>query len=145
MRHPNPNDCIREFEKVSGLELDWFKEYWVYTTKQIDYSINKVEEEDKKTKVTLKKIGLVPMPLDVLVTYADGSKEQFYIPLDMMRGEKPNENPKVKRTLLPDWTWTYPTYEFSIPSVKSKIAKITIDESRRLADVNRDNNTWSEK
>lgn len=145
MKHPNPNDCIREFEKVSGLELDWFKEYWVYTTKQIDYGVDKVEESGAKTKVSLKKVGLVPMPLDVTVVYTDGSKEQFYIPLDIMRGEKPNENAKVKRTLLPDWTWTYPAYEFEIPSAKSKISKITIDESRRLADVNRDNNVWGDK
>ena len=143
MRHPNPNDCIRVHEKISGLELDWFKEYWVYTTKQIDYAIDKVTESGSNTKVSLKKVGLMPMPLDIMVIYNDGSKEQFYVPLDIMRGEKPNEYPKIKRTTLLDWTWTYTAYEFEIAAPKSKIAKIIIDESRRLADVNRDNNTWS--
>lgn len=142
MRHPNPNDVIRAFEKASDLELDWFKEYYVYTTKQIDYAINKVSESGSKTKVTIKREGLMIMPLDIMVVYTDGSKEQFYIPLDLMRGEKPNELPKIKRTTLPDWTWTYPGYDFDIPSAKNKIAKIIIDESRRLADVNRDNNVW---
>ena len=142
MRHPNPNDCIRVFEKISDLELDWFKEYFVYTTKQIDYAINNVSDSGSKTKVTIKREGLMIMPLDIMVIYTDGSKEQFYIPLDLMRGEKPNEFPKLKRTTLPDWTWTYPRYDFEIQSAKNKIAKIIIDDSHRLADVNRDNNVW---
>jgi hypothetical protein len=142
MRHPNPNDFIRVHEKISGLELDWFKEYFVYTTKQIDYSVDKVADLGTKTQVTLKRIGLMPMPLDVMVIYTDGSKEQFYIPLELMRGEKPNDNPKLKRTILPDWTWAFPGYQFDIPTTKTKIAKVIIDESRRLLDVNRDNNSW---
>ncbi|MBL7815937.1 MAG: M1 family metallopeptidase [Saprospiraceae bacterium] len=145
MKHPNPNDVIRVFEKVSNLELDWFKEYYVYTTKQIDYGIVEVSEEGAKTQVLLKRDGAFPMPLDITVIYSDGSKEQFYAPLDLMRGEKPNENPKIKRTILPDWAWAYPGYEFEIPAPKSKVSKIVIDESRRLADVNRDNNVWMNK
>ena len=30
-KHPNDNDCVRVFEKQSGLELDWYKEDWVNT------------------------------------------------------------------------------------------------------------------
>src|SRR5690606_5842737 len=29
-RHPNANDLIRVMEKESGMELDWYKEYFVY-------------------------------------------------------------------------------------------------------------------
>jgi hypothetical protein len=142
MRHPNPNDVIRVFEKTSNIELDWFKEYYVYTTKQVDYAVDKVSDMGAKTNITLKRIGLLPMPLDITVVYTDGSKELFYAPLDLMRGEKPNENPKIKRTVLADWAWAYPGYQFDIPTGKNKIAKIIIDESRRLMDVNRDNNVW---
>ena len=38
-KHPTPNDVIRIMEKESGLELDWFKEYFVYTTKLPVYCI----------------------------------------------------------------------------------------------------------
>ena len=38
-KHPNANDFIRVAEKVSGLELEWYKEYWVNSTKTIDYAI----------------------------------------------------------------------------------------------------------
>jgi hypothetical protein len=142
-RHPNPNDFIRVHEKISGLELDWYKEYFVYTTKQIDYAVLKLTGGDTQSKISLKNVGLMPMPLDVTVTLTDGSKMHYYIPLDIMRGEKPNENPNQKRTVLPDWTWVNPTYDFDIPVAKAKIAKIEIDESQRLADVNRENSVWS--
>jgi len=32
-KHPNANDFIRVAEKVSGIELQWYKEYWINSTK----------------------------------------------------------------------------------------------------------------
>jgi hypothetical protein len=112
-KHPNPNDLIRSFEKVSGLELDWYNEYFVYTTKQIDYGVKEVAGEGNKTKITLERVNLMPMPMDVVVTYKDGTKEVHYMALRMMRGEKPAET-KDKRIVHPDWAWVSPTYEFSL-------------------------------
>ena len=137
-RHPNANDVIRVFEKQSNLELDWFKEYFVYTTKTIDYGVENVVG----TTVKLKKEGLMPMPLDVLVTYKDGSTELFYIPIDLMRGEKPTENAKQKRSILKDWTWVNPTYEFQ---AWGEVKSVAIDVSMRMADVDRANNYFPRK
>jgi hypothetical protein len=143
-QHPTPNDVIRVFERMSDLELDWFKEYWVNSTHTIDYTIEKVESDnDKATKVRLSRTGQMPMPLDIVVTYENGTQELFYIPLDMMRGEKQNEDAKMKMKLLPDWTWTHPTYEFSIPEKYSKVKTVQIDPSGRLADVRLDDNIWN--
>jgi Peptidase family M1 domain len=143
-QHPNPNDVIRVFERMSDLELDWFKEYWVNSTHTIDYTIDKVESDvDKKTKVRLSRTGQMPMPLDIVVTYENGTQEMFYIPLDIMRGEKQPEDSKMKFNLLPDWTWTHPTYEFSIPEKYSKVKTIQMDPSGRLADVRLDDNIWN--
>ena len=86
-KHPTPNDFIRVAEKVSGFELDWYLQDFAQTTNTIDYAIKDVTEEAGKTKVTLERIGLMPMPIDLYVTYEDGSQESFYIPLQMMRGE----------------------------------------------------------
>ncbi|WP_420387518.1 M1 family metallopeptidase [Roseivirga sp.] len=140
-KHPNPNDVLRVFENVSGLELDWYNEYFVYTTKTIDYGIGNVVGEGNSTKVTLEKIGLMPMPMDVVVTYKDGTKEVHYMALRMMRGEKPAETDDP-RVVHADWPWTNPTYEFSIDKPISEIASIQIDPSGRMADINRDNNDW---
>jgi aminopeptidase N len=144
-KHPNVNDFIRVHEKISGLELDWFKENFVNTTNKIDYSVSDLIENGKKTKVFLKKVGTIPMPLDVVVTFANGTIETYNIPLDIMRGEKPNENPKQKWTLLPDWQWTNLNYEFEVDATKDKIVKVEIDPSARMADVERENNAWNKE
>lgn len=144
-KHPNANDCIREFEKQSGLELDWYKEDWVNTTNTIDYAIDTVFAEGRKTtKVVIGRKGRMAMPLDIVVTYDNGEKEIFYAPLESMRGEKPAEN-AVNRTVLPDHRWVDPTYEFDIPERAKNIVKIEIDPSQRMADVEWENNVWERK
>lgn len=144
-KHPNVNDCIRVFEKESGLELDWYREDWVNTLNTIDYGIKSVETgEGKSTRVVIERTGRMGMPLDILVTYNNGDQELFYAPLESMRGEKPKEG-TLDRTLLPDHRWVDPEYVFEIPSKLKKIAKIEIDPSGRMADVNRDSNIWEKK
>ncbi len=142
-KHPNPNDFIRIMEKESGLELDWFKEYFVYTTKTVDYAVESVEKLNRKeTKVSLTCNGLMPMPLDVTVLYKNGDREIFNIPLDIMRGAKPSEFGNAKYTLLPDWRWAHPIYQLVVPESIRQIDKIEIDASMRLVDSNRENNSW---
>ena len=140
-KHPTPNDFIRVAERVSGFELDWYLMDWTQTTNTIDYAITNVLEENGKTIVSLERIGLMPMPIDLLVVYEDGSEELFYVPLQMMRGEKPNENISLKRTVLNDWAWAIPAYELEIPSRK-KIKSIVIDPSQLMADIDGKNNIW---
>jgi aminopeptidase N len=144
-KHPNANDCIRIFEKNSGLELDWFKEDWVNTIKTIDYGVKSVEKEGRKsTRVTIQRIGKMAMPLDIVVTYEDGDKELFYAPLESMRGEKPAED-AGNRTVLPDHRWVDPEYVFEIPERLKNIVKIEIDPTMRMADIDLSNNVWEKK
>ena len=140
-KHPNPNDVLRVMEDVSGLELDWYNEYFVFTTKQVDYGIKDVVGEDQKTKVTLERVKKMPMPMDVVVTYTDGTKEVHYMALRMMRGEKPAET-NDKRIVHEDWPWTHPSYELTVDRPISEIASIVIDPSGRMADTDRKNNSW---
>ncbi len=142
-KHPNPNDFIRILEKQSGLELDWFNEYFVYTTKTIDYAIHSVERLNRsETRIVLENKGLMPMPLDLMVTYKNGEKEVFNIPLDLMRGAKPNEFADTPYQVLPDWPWTNPSYEFVLEEKIKNIASIQIDASERMVDVDLNNNSW---
>ncbi len=142
-KHPNANDLIRVFEKGSGLELDWYKEYFVNSTKQIDFAIDSVYELNGKTVVKIKKLKPFIMPIDLMVTLKNGNKHIEYIPLDLMRGEKQQEWPDIKLNLNKDWTWTYPSYTLIIDQPLSQIQYLEIDPSNRLADVNRSNNTYS--
>ncbi|MCB0372167.1 MAG: M1 family metallopeptidase [Muricauda sp.] len=141
-KHPTPNDIKRTAEKVSGMELNWYLTDWTMTTNTIDYGIKSVDADGDKTKVSLERIGEMPMPLDILVVGEDGTQETYYIPLRMMFGEKENPYPSLKRTVLDNWAWAYPNYEFVIDMPKEKIQAIMIDPSQLMADVDGENNVY---
>ena len=144
-KHPTPNDIKRSAERVTGANLDWYLLDWTETTNTIDYGIKEVKDNAANTTVTLERIGRMPMPIDVLVEYADGTSESFYIPLRLMSFEKENPTPAIKRTVLNDWAWAYPTFEFSIAKPKASIKKITLDPSGLMADVKLENNSYLAK
>lgn len=141
--HPNPNDFKRVAEKVSGANLDWYLVDWTQTTNSIDYGVKSVENKADKTQVTLERIGLMPMPLEVAVVYQDDTMELFYVPLNLMRFNKPNEYP-INRSILSSWTWTHPTYTFEINTPKANIKAININPTGLMADINSDNDYYSE-
>jgi hypothetical protein len=62
-----------------------------------------------------------------------------------MSFEKENPTPAIKRTVLKDWAWAYPSFEFSIAKPKATIKKITLDPSGLMADVKPENNSFSTK
>jgi hypothetical protein len=150
-KHPTPNDIKRTAERVSGANLDWYLTDWTQTINTIDYGIKEIIESNGNysdattTKIVLERIGRMPMPIDILVEYTDGTKESFYIPLRMMSFEKENPNLAIKRTVLSDWAWAYPTYEFSISKNRTAIYKITIDPSGLMTDVKQADNSYEIK
>ncbi len=141
-KHPTPNDVKRTAEKVSGMQLDWYLTDWTQTTNTIDYGVKEVESAGETSEVVLERIGKMPMPLDILVIYNDGTQEIRYAPLRMMRGEKSNPYPNLSWTVMPDWPWAMPEYSFKLDRPKSEIAAIVIDPSQLMADVDRSNNLW---
>ena len=138
-KHPVPNDFRRVAERVSGVQLKWYLTDWTQTTNSIDYAIKSIEEKKQKTIITLKRIGSMPMPLDVLVRFKDNSSSMFYIPIPLMRGEKENPYP-FDWVVLEDWAWAYPEYQIIIDKNKKDIKEVLIDPSFYMADVNRENN-----
>lgn len=139
-KHPNVHDFIRIAEYRSGIELDWYQEYWVNTTKTIDYGIDSLFEQNGATSIRLKRTGKMPMPVDVVITYRDGSKELHYVPMNLMFGAKPVEDPAIPRKVYDAWKWTHPTYQISTNRKLQDIKSVEIDPSARMADTNpRDN------
>lgn len=140
-KHPLPNDLRRIAERVSGLQLQWFLTDWTQTTNTIDYAISEVEEQDNKTTVLLKRKGLMPMPLEILIQLKNGDTELRYIPISLMRGEK--ENPyELEWTVEKDWNWANPEYSFVIDKPKEEIQVIVIDPSNLMADVDKNDNYY---
>jgi hypothetical protein len=139
-KHPNATDFFRVAEKVSGLQLDWYKEYWVSTTKTIDYSIDSLWEENGATKIRIKRTGQMPMPIDLKLTFKDGSSEMHVVPLNLMYGSKSAENNNQLNIIEEAWKWTHPTYTVSINKKLTTLVKAEVDPSKRMADVERKNN-----
>ena len=127
-KHPRPIDVIRSAEKITDFELDWYLIDFAQTTNTIDYGVKSITDKT----VELERIGLMPMPLDVTITYSDGSTEDYYIPLQMMRGEKP-----TSATIIADWAWANPSYSFE---ASKAVKSVNIDPKQGMADTNRENN-----
>ncbi len=138
-KHPNANDFIRVAEKTSGIQLEWLKEYWVNSTKTIDFGLNDIQAGTNTAIISIQRIGKMPAPLDILVTYKDGTTEMHYIPLDLMLANKSAEG-KGNRIVHPECKWVQPTYTFETTKPLSALKSIEIDPSYRLPDVNRSNN-----
>ena len=104
---------------------------------------NKVEKANRKqTKVNLKRVGDFPMPIDLVVTYKNGKKDYYTIPLAIMRGEKKSDKMSDEFKTLPDWRWTHRDYEVLLDVRHKNIEKVEIDPSKRMADIKRNNNSW---
>lgn len=141
--HPTPTDIIHTAEKITTANLDWFLTDWTKTTNTIDYGIKNVIGQENKTTVTLERIGRMPMPIDLVVSYKNGTSECFYIPQTLMRWEKENSFPNLKQTVLKGWDWAYPTFSFEINQPKDSIKTITIDPTEQMADVVKTNNIFN--
>ncbi|MGZ4048333.1 MAG: M1 family metallopeptidase [Bacteroidia bacterium] len=139
-KHPNASDFMKVAQDVSGIQLDWYKEYWISTTKSIDYSIDSLWGENGVSKIRLRRIGQMPMPIDLQLIFKDSSKEIHYIPLDLMFGNKPAEGnePFIVHS---EWNWTNPTYVVEFKHPLSDLILAEIDPTKRMADVDQKNNT----
>jgi hypothetical protein len=135
MKHPTPNDFIRVAEKVSGAQLNWYLTDWTRTTNTIDYAVEKIEQTEVNTLIDFKRNGLMPMPLEVVVTYNDDTTAEYYIPLQMMRWTKSGA-----RNIQKSWAWVNPNYQLEIPT-KTGVQQVEIVPSGLMADVKSENNT----
>ena len=139
-KHPTAQDFINVAEKVSNMKLDWYKEFWISSTKTVDYGIDSLWEENGKTKIRLRDLGLLPMPVDLQLSFKNGTKELHYIPLDLMYGGKPQETDTISRKVYEPWHWTNATYIIETDRRLTDITVAEIDPSQRLADIDRRNN-----
>ena len=131
-KHPSPNDFKRVAEKVSDLELEWYLNDWTRTAEKIDYAITYT-----KGNAVLERKGLIPMPIELVVTFKDETKKHYYIPTDLMRGLKKELSSSFE--ILPSWGWASPFYSFPL---QKEVVKIEIDPSGLLADVDLKNNIY---
>ena len=135
-KHPTPNDFKRIAEKVSDLELEWYLNEWTRTPHKIDYGIDVSSLGDERV-IRLKRKARIPMPIEVVVSFEDGSSEMYYIPNDLLYGYKTFGDDVY---LMEAWNWASTEYEFMVQGNK-RVTKVEIDPSKRIADVNQMDNS----
>jgi hypothetical protein len=97
-------------------------------------------EEAGVSKLRLKRIGDMPMPIDVQLSFKDGTTEIHNIPLNLMYGAKATEKSSEPREVHEAWRWTHPTYIVAFKHRLTDLKKAEIDPSKRMADVDQKNN-----
>jgi hypothetical protein len=143
-KHPRPRDLFRVMEEASGIELHWYMQYSLYMTeKEVDYSIDSLTRAEQGSIIHLSNLGKKPMPLDVVVKTTAGEEYLYHIPLRVMRGHKDlSEMPYEFTEAMDPWPWTHPSYELTLSLSLDNIQTVTIDPSKRLSDIDREDNIW---
>lgn len=139
-KHPDPVDFERVMEKQSGLELDWYFNEWINTTRTLDVGIRSVMGTKEGIRVELERIGEQLMPVDLRVTLRDGRIVDHHIPLSLQLGTKPAGSEYFDFTTHPAWQWTNPGYSLDLPYRFSELRAVTLDPLQRTADMDLLNN-----
>jgi hypothetical protein len=123
-KHPYPWDFFNTMERVSGRDLDWFFYPFWYRTVTFDQTIGGVTQTTGGVQVTVRDVGQVPAPTDILVTTASGQRVTQTIP--------------IERWLSPSTR----SVTVTIP-VNDPVARVELDPEEYFPDVNRRNNVWT--
>jgi hypothetical protein len=77
-KHPIPWDYFNSMNSASGKDLNWFFNNWFFTNGYIDLALTQANKTAQGTVVTLKNIGGFAVPVNLKVSYADGSSETLH-------------------------------------------------------------------
>jgi hypothetical protein len=135
--HPYPEDFRNSIISFTSVDLNWFFDQWLETTKTVDYKIGRIKHKKNNVyEITFKRKGSMQMPLDFVVIDINDSARHYYIPNTWF--EKP-----TKATTLPRWIGWGPklktTYTATL-NIGTKLKNVIIDPSGRLADIDMTNN-----
>jgi aminopeptidase N len=91
-KHPIPYDFFNTFENVSGEDLSWFWKPWFFESGYPDLAISSIVPSEKSQKVIIENKGTMPIPVELKVTYDDGTNEtQTQSPAVWKNGNKKYE------------------------------------------------------
>lgn len=137
--HPYPEDMRHSFIWASGVDLNWFFDQWLESTRRIDYGIKSVKKgyEDGTYEIRFKRKGSMQMPIDFRVHTKTDTFYDFHIPNTWYVKDTDAE-------VLPKWYGIDKIQEeyTAIIRLEDKIDWVEIDPSKRLADVYPMDNHW---
>jgi hypothetical protein len=115
-KHPMPYDFFNSMNTGSGKNLNWFWKKWFFDDGIPDLAIASV----KGKLITVESKGEKPVPIDLLVTFKDGSTE------------------KIHRSVA---VWEKGNKTVAVPASKNNITKVVMGSTYN-ADKNKADNTW---
>ncbi|MBC7383275.1 MAG: M1 family metallopeptidase [Bacteroidia bacterium] len=137
MCHPYFEDFRSSIIQYTHVDLNWFFDEWLETTKRIDYGLGKVKRINKDTvELSFYRKGSMQMPVDFDVIAKDGSTQSYSIPNTYFA----KNTGTIVLPLWKGWGMLNPTYTTQIAFNKD-IKNIVIDPTYRLADINQLNNS----
>ena len=77
-KHPSPWDFFYSFNNISGKDLNWFWNAWFFSNNYIDLAVSSIQNLGNTTQINITNIGGFPVPIDVLITYKDGSTQTIH-------------------------------------------------------------------
>jgi hypothetical protein len=122
-KHPQPADFFRTMEDAAGVDLAWFWRGWFYEAADFDQAVSGVFHDDDRTTIVLDNNGRMVMPVEMRVTYNDGSQENIALPVEI-------------------WSTT-DRWRASIRNGGRTVTKVELDPRGLLPDTDPENNTWS--
>ncbi len=121
-KHPIPWDFFNTMNDVSGKNLNWFWRRWYFSDGYIDLAVAGVTRVGSGYSLVIDNIGGMPAPVDVKVTYDDGTTASFH------------ETPAI-------WEATPTRATVTIPATKT-IRSLTLDGGIWM-DADTSNNSWA--
>ena len=92
-KHPIPWDYFYTVNDVAGQNLNWFWNAWFFEHSYIDIGLASATKTAAGYSVTLANVGGMPAPVNLVVTYRDGTTESVHQTPAIWR-------PNVKRAVL---------------------------------------------
>lgn len=123
-KHPLPWDFFFTFNDVSRKDLNWFWTNWFFSTNYIDLAIKSATRSGNNYIVVIENIGGMVAPVDVVVNYADGTKEKIHQTPAIWQNNQSQATVKI--------------------SVKKNVESINLDGGIFM-DADTGNNTWKPK
>jgi len=151
-KHPKPEDFFRVVNEVSGKDMTWFFDQFVYGSDVLDYSIDKISSEAETEPVGIfTKWGREYVKEETesdTVAEAEETEEEIYISEVLVRrlgGVKMPVDVLIKfdngETILEEWDGQYRWKKFTYKK-KAKITSVVVDpEHKYVIDINYTNNS----
>ena len=136
--HPYNEDFRNAIIQYTKVDLNWFFDQWLETSKRLDYGIDGVKDlGDEYYAIEFERKGRMQMPIDFRVIANNGKSYDFHIPNTWFVK-------KTDATVLTKWHgWDklYPKYTARV-KIPSGIKDVIIDPTQRLGDAYMLDNTY---